>query len=138
MLSVGIDPAQIMQRIPENYLLKSNILSYNIPINVTIIGQSSFRKCINLKNIYIPDSVVKVESMAFEHCENLFFVSIPNNIEHFGKALFWNCNKLESIQYRGTINQAKEQISEHELNGVFTFGGGVKKLICTDGEITKQ
>ena len=108
MLFAGIDPTYKLQRIPDYYLFGSDIESYNIHNQIISIGSSSFRKCNNLKFIHIPNSVTKIGNLAFQHCENLYFVSIPNTIEYFGKALFWNCPKLESIEYRGTINEAKE------------------------------
>ena len=135
MLFAEIDPTYKLQQIPDYYLFSSDIESYNIYDQVTSIGSRSFRKCNNLKFIYIPDSVTKIGSVAFEHCENLSFVSLPNQIKDFGKALFWNCPKLESIEYRGTMNEAKEQINTYKLSKNFTFGGQVKKLICTDGVI---
>ena len=135
MLFTGIDPTYKLQQIPDYYLFSSDIESYNIHNQIISIGRKSFRKCSNLKFIHIPDSVTKIDSAAFDQCKNLYFVSIPNQIEYFGKALFWNCPKLESIEYRGTINEAKEQIDKYKLSKDFTFGGAVKKLICTDGVI---
>ena len=135
MLFAGIDPTYKLQQIPDYYLFGSDIESYNIHNQIISIGGKSFRKCSNLKFIHIPDSVNKIDSVAFEQCENLYFVSIPNQIEYFGKALFWNCPKLESIEYRGTIDEAKEQIDKYKLNTKFTFGSQVKKLICSDGII---
>ena len=138
MLSAGIDPAHKLQQIPNYYLFSSDIESYSIQDSITSIGNNSFRKCNNLKFIHIPDSVTKIGSAAFEYCENLSFVSIPSQIKDFGNALFWNCPELESIEYRGTINEAKEQIDKHKLNKTFTFGNQIKKLICTDGIIELQ
>ena len=133
MLFAGIDPTYKLQQIPDYYLFSSDIESYEINNQIISIGKKSFRKCSNLKFIHIPDSVIKIDSLAFEQCENLYFISIPNRIEYFGKALFWNCPKLESIEYRGTINEAKEQIDKYKLSKDFTFGGAAKKLICLDG-----
>ena len=135
MLFAGIDPTYKLQQIPNNYLLSSDIKSYNIHNQIISIGSGSFRKCKNLKFIHIPDSVTKIGNAAFEQCENLHFVSIPNQIKDFGKALFWNCPELESIEYRGTIYEAKEQIDKYKLNISFTFRDRIKKLICTDGVI---
>lgn len=135
MLFAGIDPTYKLQQIPDYYLFGSDIESYDINNQIISIGSRSFRKCNNLKFIHIPDSVNKIDSAAFEHCENLHFVSISNQIEYFGKALFWNCPKLESIEYRGTINEAKEQLDKYKLSKNFTFGSQVKKLICINGII---
>ena len=135
ILFAGIDPTYKLQQIPDYYLFGSDIESYNMHNQIISIGSKSFRKCNNLKFIHIPNSVTKIDTAAFEHCENLYFVSIPNQIEYFGKALFWNCPKLESIEYRGTINEAKEQLDKYKLNTKFIFGSQVKKLICSDGII---
>ena len=135
MLFAEIDPTHILQQIPNYYLFSSDIESYAIHSQVTSIGNNSFRKCNNLKFIHIPDSIIKIGNAAFEHCGNLSFVSLPNQIKDFGKALFWNCPKLESIEYRGTMNEVKEQINKYKLSKTFTFGNQIKKLICTDGAI---
>ena len=48
-----------------------DLVSINIPNNITTIGIGAFDGCVNLKHIIIPDSVTEIEDQAFSGCENL-------------------------------------------------------------------
>ena len=51
LLDVSIDPAEILGYIPTYYLSKSEITNYEIPDNITSIGDFSFYNCDSLTNV---------------------------------------------------------------------------------------
>ena len=134
MIEAGIDPVITLGYVPNEYLKKSNISHYKIPEGTVVIGNSAFRKT-NLNNIYIPDGVRSIESLAFENCHSLSFVSIPNTVTNFGKAIFWHCEKLTSIEYRGTVQEATSHFNSKHDQSRFVLGSTVKTIHCSDGKI---
>jgi len=71
--------------------------SYEIPDGVTVIGGSSFKNCIYLKNISIPESVTKINGEAFSNCKNVSSFYIPSNVVSISSKAFYYCVKLEKI-----------------------------------------
>ena len=129
--------------------------TYTIPNNVKEIGQSAFYKCVNLKNINIPDTVESVENSAFGFCSNLeeitvnanklgrltFYcsgklekVTIGSNVGSWSDQIFLSCNKIQSITYLGTKEQWNNILGKS--TGWKAGNTSIKKIICSDGEIT--
>ena len=65
--------------------------------SVTIIGAQAFMECVGLEKIVIPDSVTVIEESAFGWCENLKVATMSNNIKSIGDSAFRQCRKLEKI-----------------------------------------
>jgi hypothetical protein len=98
ILDAGInDPASIMRYIPKNYLRKSNITNYEIPSNVTSIGDEAFFWCVSLTNITIPDGVTSIGEWAFSNCRSLKSVTIPNSVTSISKRAFSRGSSLTEI-----------------------------------------
>jgi len=91
---------------------------------VTIILETAFSDCTNLKKLIIPDSIKKIERFAFENCPNLIQVengvsyvdrwvidcntsvtSAPLRTDTVGIAdwAFEDCNNLASISFPNTV-----------------------------------
>ena len=103
----------------------------NLPEGTVIVGRDAFRRS-KLTTIYIPDGVRSIETLAFEACRELTYVSVPTTVTNFGKAVFWNCEKLTSIDYRGTIEEASKYFSKSDESR-FTLGSVLKTIHCSDG-----
>ena len=65
MLEIGIDPAEVLGYVPKRYLWKSKIKQYEIPDNVTSIGEEAFSMCSSLTSIEIPNNVISIGEEAF-------------------------------------------------------------------------
>jgi hypothetical protein len=63
---------------------------YQIPNNVTAIGDGAFDSCINLTSVTIPNSMMTIGNYAFCGC-GLTSVTIPNSVTTIGNAAFSGC-----------------------------------------------
>ena len=128
--------------------------TYKIPSNVKEIGNSAFHDCRSLKNIDIPSTVEKVGTTAFRgssiitasinastsgnyiflDAKSLEKVVIGENVTKLGVDAFLNCSNLKSINYLGTMDEWNNTLGKTSSwkNG----NTSIKKIICSDGEIT--
>ena len=128
--------------------------TYKIPSNVKEIGNSAFYDCRSLKNIDIPSTVEKVGTTAFRgssiitasinastsgnyiflDAKSLEKVVIGENVTKLGVDAFLNCSNLKSINYLGTMDEWNNTLGKTSSwkNG----NTSIKKIICSDGEIT--
>lgn len=106
-LEVGIDPLQTLGWVPENYARDlSSVTEAHINDDVTLVGNSAFFKCDNLKSVYLPASIETISSFAFAFCF-----------------------KLKEVHYDGTIEELKQvNIGKHSFEDNVVF-------ICQDGRI---
>ena len=81
----------------------SNLTSIDIPINVTSIGEASFRGCTGLTSIKIPDNVKSIGNVAFGNCKNLKFVELSKNVTQIDESAFWNCSSLTSVNLPNSV-----------------------------------
>lgn len=72
----------------------SSFISVLIPKSVTSIGPSAFEKCTNLLNINIPDKVKSIEDNVFRGCTKLKTVVLPSGITSIGDSAFEDCSSL--------------------------------------------
>lgn len=63
-----------------------------IPDGITLIPESAFANCTNLKSVYIPDSVRAICSYAFQNCTALEYLYIPASVTKIDNAAFKGCN----------------------------------------------
>lgn len=112
LYSIGIDPLDYMDEIPEDFISGCDeIQSFTIPNHIKRIGSTAFLGCNGLTNIIIPDSVTVIGSGAFYGCDRLMSVTIGNNVTHIDFDVFYECRNLESV----TIPNSMIQIN----NGAF-------------------
>ena len=83
--------------------------TYEIPNNVTSIGDLAFYNCFNLTSIKIPSSVTSIGYEAFENCDGLTSVVIPNGVTSIDYYAFYSCNSLKSV----TIPESVTSIYEY-------------------------
>ena len=162
ILNAGInDPAEILEDIPGYYLSNSSIENYNIPSNVTSIGDYAFEKCDSLTSIVIGDSVTKIENHAFFTCVNLMSAIIMGNVQHIGAFAFagcdhltymvisgsvtsvgdyafYNCWNLKEIRFDGTKREAISCGIGNQNRKKWRENSAIEKIICIDGEIVLE
>ena len=107
LLKAGIDPLQTLGWVPENYARDlSSVTEAHSNEDVTLVGNSAFFKCDNLKSVYLPASIETISSFAFAFCF-----------------------KLKEVHYDGTIEELKQvNIGKHSFEDNVVF-------ICQDGRI---
>ena len=71
--------------------------SYEIPKDVTNIGDYAFEGCMKLTSITIPSSAMNIGDMAFRGCTKLTSVIIPGGVKNIGMNAFEGCTKLKSV-----------------------------------------
>ncbi len=85
------------------YAIGKNDTYYEIPNNVTSIGEGAFAGCITLSNVTIPDSVTSIGEGAFAGCITLTNVTIPDSVTSIGEGAFSGCESLKSIMIPNSV-----------------------------------
>lgn len=112
--------------------------SYEIPSGTRIIGESSFRDCMNLKEVIIPDGLEKIGEDSFAGCKFTELI-IPGTVTNIGSDGFGSCQDLEKITFEGDAPQMMRDSFYHvkavayypEENATWT--GEIKKEANRDG-----
>lgn len=67
------------------------------PESVRILGNSSFRGCINFTSLAIPDFILEIKDKAFYDCKKIETVTLPNSLSKISNSLFRGCALLQEI-----------------------------------------
>ena len=106
LYSIGIDPLDYMDEIPEHFILGCDeIQSFTIPNHIKRIGSDAFLGCDGLTNITIPNSVIGIDTGAFYSCDKLMTVTIGNNVTYIGSYAFYECGNLKSVTIPNSVIQ---------------------------------
>lgn len=111
---------------------------YIIPEGIEIIGEYTFERCINIKNIEMPSGLTSINRGAFEGCINLNKIEIPDKVTKIGSAAFEECKSLSTIEIPKGVTTIESFTFEscESLNsikipkGVTKIGSGAFKY-CT-------
>lgn len=81
----------------------------NNPINpIILIPDLMFEGCKNLKSVIILNSSGEYKIITFKDCTSLEYVEIPTSIVCIYGDAFDGCTALETITYKGTVEQWKQ------------------------------
>ncbi len=86
-----------------------NVVSVQLPGNISTLGEMAFYFCTGLKEITLPARLNHMKAGAFQYCSALEEVTLPDNAMTFGKGVFTGCNSLASIN----IPEGTKILSEH-------------------------
>lgn len=133
-----VDPLEYMSKIPDYYAIQPispaarlNLLSINIPSNITSIGELAFANNVSLAEVNIFDGARSIGNSAFHSCVSLRSVTIPESVARIGPRAFYGCLKLKTIDYNGNKEQWNSIIKGQEWNQ----NSGIKEIHCKDGII---
>lgn len=153
--SSGIHPLEHMNKIPRNYYDSSEESAFSIPNNIKQISEVAFCGS-DIEKIIIPGNVSDIFSHAFDYCTSLTSVVCEEGVEFIGESCFEDCaslanvvlpkslvameafvflraKELTTIHYNGTVDDWEEvDLSEQTFNG-----SSIRKIICSDGEVTR-
>lgn len=112
-----------IQYIGDYGFYQKNITNIELPNSLTIIGNSGFSTCKQLKSITIPDNVTTIGTQAFYNCTALEYIKlsekltklsnsmfascalkeieIPASVTSLGSYTFSDCKKLEKVVFKG-------------------------------------
>lgn len=99
------------------------IIFFESPSSLSIIGEYSFKECTSLQQIVIPSSVSLIKNGAFCNCSSLRQISIPSSVEHIDDEVFKECSSLIQISFE----------AQSSLNSI---GNSCFKKCCSLKKIT--
>ena len=88
---------------------KDSILSVDISVGVTSIGNCAFFDCSSLNSIEIPEGVSSIGEFAFVDCSSLSNIEIPNSVSSIGSSAFSSCSSLSSIEIPKGVTSIEER-----------------------------
>ena len=88
-----------------NVPVPKNVRHVEIPEEVTVIKESTFRNCYNPQSVTIPGSVTKIGDSAFYGCSALQSVTIPGSVTKIGNSAFYGCSALQSVTIPDSITK---------------------------------
>ena len=111
----------------------SGIRSFNLPADLSMIGQNAFAFCKSLTSFTFPHGATMVNHKLFYGCEALESVSLPETVVTVGKEAFCGCKSLSEIE----LPDAAVSIGEGAFSGCKSlklnhFPSGVSSIeACT-------
>ena len=98
LVVAGIDPLNYMDEIPiECFYMCDDLVSIEIPNNITSINDFAFCFCSSLTSVTIGNNVTSIGQMAFYGCSGLTSITIPDSVTSIGGSAFSGCSGLTSI-----------------------------------------
>ena len=94
------------------YPVGREITTFNIPENVSRIGDYAFGGCEKLTEIILPQQVKQIGTFAFARCSNVSVFNVPAGVEMIGESAFHDCLQLSAI------NVAKSNQAYISIDGV--------------------
>jgi len=96
-----VDPAPITKIAPKAFMDCIELSCVNIPFNVSIIQQNTFKNCPKLNKVVFDQSSILtgIESNAFDGCTSLKEFALPKNIRDIESNAFVGCSSLESVTF---------------------------------------
>ena len=99
--------------------------------SVITIGDSAYKKNIDITVANIPEGIAILGSSAFANCVNLKEVNLPASLKEISFNCFFNTPKLTSINYAGTVELWKTI----KRGSNWLTKSGTKTIHCKDGQI---
>ena len=135
-LTLGVDPAEYLQVIPQQYFALSNskytqcFCPNNTKLN--IVSNYAFLNCISLEEALLPEGLQYIGFNAFCECKNLTTLDLPKSLVKIDKFAFHRCEKLRDIRFNGTIEEWENVKLENSDQTLYKVPA--RKIKCLDGE----
>ena len=109
LIKSGTDIISSLSTIPSHFLEESNVQYIDIGPNIQIIKNFAFDDCQDLKEVNIKGNNLSIIGMsAFRGCVNLEKINFPKSLRAIDTHAFDICRPLEEINYAGTIEELKK------------------------------
>ena len=99
---------------------------------VVAIGEGAFKGTC-LVNVTIPDTVTVIGDSAFENCDNLKNVKISENLKKLGMMAFGNCDALTEIEIPKNITTVAYNEFYNPVRGPFTGSNSLQTVVFEEG-----
>ena len=99
--------------------------------SVITIGNSAYKKNLEITVANIPEGVVLLGSSAFSNCVNLVEVNLPSSLQEISFNCFFNTPKLTTINYAGTV----ELWRTVKRGSNWLTKSGTTTVNCKDGKV---
>jgi Leucine-rich repeat (LRR) protein len=96
--------------------------AYNIPDNVTSIGNYAFDGCSRLTSVTIPNSVTTIGNYAFDGCSRLTSVTIPNGVTSIGSYAFSGCSSLTNVTIPDSVTSIGNSAFDYYFDDLTIYG----------------
>ena len=80
-----------------------DIVSLEIPTDVTVIAVGAMDGCTRLESVVLPDGLSTIYKQAFRNCSSLTSVDIPSEVTAIPDEAFYGCSALESITIPASV-----------------------------------
>ena len=105
-LSINLDSSWISDGSHAFIVNGEELTSLEIPEYITVIPRAAFYGCSGLTGtLVIPEGVTDIEIQAFRSCNGLTSIILPLSLTSIGNSAFSRCDALETLEYKGTIEQ---------------------------------
>lgn len=133
-LKANINPLNYMKRVPNNYLMGSDMDFIAIPETIESIGEHAFTNMQKLKRVIIPKNVELIEDYAFTNCDNLKTVIIQGNIQKLYDDTFTFCVDLETLYLPKSLKIINIRTNELNLKNIYYEGNSedFRRIIWDD------
>ena len=96
---IGIIPVDEISVPPHEFAYCDELNSIVIPKGISVIGESAFEGCVNLRNLKMSDTMLWIGDEAFSGCESLAHIVLPRELHTIGWYAFSDCINLEDIEF---------------------------------------
>lgn len=86
----------------------NNIKTFKVPDNITYIGKGAFENCKSLEEFIFNDNITDINEQLLINCRSLHTIHIPKNLENIHYMAFSGCESLKQITLPETLSYIGE------------------------------
>jgi hypothetical protein len=112
-----------------------SLSAIKLPVSLTSIGSSAFRKCVTLQEIIVPSAVREIGGDAFRECSSLTKADLSVSLRSIGGSAFAKCVSLKEVNINTpTVPKISKSTFKGVIQGVchFYIPRGSKPLFQAD------
>ena len=102
--------------------------------DIVAVANSAFANSRGIKSIYLQEYITRIGDRAFADSIGLTEVTLSLGLEYMGSCLFIGCDSLETVYFRGTM----EEFNSIKKAGDWDGGNTNFIVVCDDGEIIPE
>lgn len=119
---------QGVSRIERAAFRHCGLTGISFPDSVTLINESAFSLCSDLRKVTLPKKLTEIGNGAFGNCRKLGNITIPASVKKIRSNAFYDCQAMKKI----TILNSKTVIEKEAVG--YNFDGGKNKMLVIAGK----